>query len=229
MTKLPRSIPFRQIWYVAIAVGVLVALPLAFFAHQAPGTIAIPIGLGVLVLVYSELVGDQSPGDLNKQDDLFRNPSISVPGYFVGLAKFGGHVALTRSVDEPQPDQQTFAFLDLPRRKAAPAVRLIRDPDTGERVFLLDTEKFVAHTMRQYLPQSEKAAEMALLRALHRFGEMESLSPDLEKFLRSKSVIESIRADFRGNASQALGGSSEAACRELIREFRKTKQGQLVS
>jgi hypothetical protein len=51
----------------------------------------------------------------------------------------------------------------------------------------------------------------------------------LDSFLRSKTVLEIIKADFRANAAQTLNNAGESALRDAIKGVRERKTKKSAS
>ena len=207
----------RRIWLAGILIATCVGGPLSLFANKAPWLIFIPMFLGTVIVCYLEIISElKSEGA--------QLPLVKVPRTFLGLHKYKGHVALWSPVEKEAEDQWSFAFLDVPKRRLPKVPRMIIDPETGEQIYLIDTERFVSLLIDHVLPGTEQVSEFALLQALHRYGEMESISGELERFLRSKTVLEVLKSHIRGNMQQTINNSSEAVIREAVRHVKETRQ-----
>lgn len=199
------SLPYRAVWTIALCTGCL-AVPVAIVA---PKFLWVPIILGIIAVVVFEIWECYSRGRSVQLP-------LQMPRNFFGLARYKGHVAISGHLDKESPGQGLFDFILSPTRRTSKAARAIRDPDTGEMIYLVDTDRFVATLLALYLPDLEKVADISLKRALHRYGEMQEMSEHLEQFLRDKTVLEVIQADFRANAAHAINRSSERAVRDLL-------------
>jgi hypothetical protein len=151
-------------------------------------------------------------------------PLMRTPKGFWGLAKYKGHVALWSQVEKEPEDQWTFAFLHVPKKSTSKSARMIRDPETGDLIYLIDTERFVSLLQKDISPSTDTVAEFAWKQALHQFGEMEGMSPELERFLSSKTTLEVLKSNIKGGVTHSINNSSEAALREIIRQFRESKR-----
>ncbi len=216
------TFPLRRIWLVSILVAVVIATPLSFFSRSHPWLIGVPIVIGVSALCIMEIFAETVQQD--PQLPLIKSPA----GYF-GLAKFKGHVAMVTAVEKSAPNQKTFDFLNIQRKKSTKPTRIIRDPETGEEIYLIDTEKFVSMFLTHVLPVTDQITEMSLLHALHRFGEMEGVSSEFEKFLRSKAALEIIKADFRSNTAQTINTAGERVLREAVQGLKDTKGRKIAT
>ena len=98
---------------------------------------------------------------------------------------------------------------------------------TGESIYLIDTERFVALLLKDLAPNADKIAEFAIKQALHRYGEMSGISKELEKFFSSKATLEVMKSDLRSNIAHTINNSSEAAIREAVRPLREGNRVEL--
>ncbi len=115
-------------------------------------------------------------------------------------------------------------YLEL--AKVTKSAEVITD-DAGNKVHVIDSERFVTLLFNRILPSTDQVAELSLLRALRRYERMHTLSPQLEQFLKDKTVLTVIKADFKGNTAQAINRAGEAVIRELVRQASASKQNQL--
>jgi len=212
--------PTKRIWLVAVLVGVILGPPLSFLAPNFPWIIIIPIVLGVGIVCFLEFSGSREKPE--RQIHLLKMPSS-----FFGLARYRGHVALGLPVEDDDPAQGTFDFLKIGRRRPHKGARIIRDPETGEQIYLIDAERFVTKLLNQILHNTDQVTEVSLNHALHRYGEMELHSGELERFLKDKSVLEVVKSDFRGNTAQNVNRSGEAVIRELVSKAKESSQKDL--
>jgi hypothetical protein len=215
------AFPTRRIWLVAILTAVCIGAPISVFVKHSPWLISIPIIFGVVVLMAFQIVHELRSPSFQEL------PLVKSSGDLFGLTKYKGHVALSFPIEKVVNDQETFAFLDIPRKKAPKNARIIRDPDTGEKIYLIDTERFISLLLSRVSDNTDKLTECSILHALQRYGEMHGISSDLEKFLRSKTTLEVIKSDFRGNAAHTINNSSEAAIRDAIKHLTQPKHKEL--
>ncbi len=213
-----QTFPSRQIWLVAVIVAALVGIPLSVFADKTPWLIVIPILIGVTVILAQEIWASLSR---NAQLTL-----VGMPKEYLELARYRGHVALSIPVAEDDTRQEFFEFIKTSRRKVTKSAEVITD-DAGNKVHVIDSERFVTLLFNRILPSTDQVAELSLLRALRRYERMHTLSPQLEQFLKDKTVLTVIKADFKGNTAQAINRAGEAVIRELVRQASASKQNQL--
>jgi hypothetical protein len=213
----------RHVWLVALIAAMVLGVPLSFLASKAPWVVCIPIlaGTGIVLLLEAWRLTTKRR---------IQPALLKMPRDFLGMAGYKGYAVLAVPVEEEEKEsQEIFDFLRVSRRKAPKTARIIKD-ESGREVYLIDCERFVTMLLNRMLPNTDKATEMSLIHALHRYGEMRSTSVELEYFLRDKTVLDVIKSDFRGNTALTINRSGEAVIRELIKEAKaakESKQGQL--
>jgi len=215
--------PSRQIWLVAMLTAIVIGAPLSFFSDQAPWVIAIPILVGTSIIMLAEFAAMGRKG--NQQ-----LPLLKMGKSFWGLAAYRRHVALALPPeDDEPPDQGIFDFVSAKRRNVSKTARLITDAESGDQVYVIDSERFVTLLLNRVLPNTDQVTEVSLLHAIHRYGEMNALSPELERFLTDKTVLEVVKSDFRGNTAQTVNRCGESVVRELVKQAKQMKLKPLTS
>lgn len=211
MTKQAAKFPTQGIWLVAIAVAFATGFPISFFISKAPWLICIPILLGTSIICWFEFSG----WELNRdQPEL---PWLKMPSDFLGLSSYRRHIWFSFQASQPQTDQEIFDFLRASLRKPIKSPRIFKNPETGEDIYVIDSERFVTLLVNKMLPESDKAAEAALRLAWARYSKMKSVSNEFHQFLNDRSVLDVIKSDFRANTIQIVNRSGEAIIRSLIK------------
>jgi hypothetical protein len=209
------AFPNRQLWLIAAILAVALGAPLSIWVDKVPWLIVVPIIFGASLVAFIEIAGLWRPS--REQLELIR-----MPGNFLGLSRYRGHIALVLPTEKEEPGQKTFDFLKAPARQSGKEARIIKD-EFGQEIYAIDSERFVAMLATKLLPNVEKLTEVSLKHVLQRYGEMQHISEELDRFLRDANVLDVIKSDFRGNTSQTLNKSAEAVIRELVKQLKDIK------
>ncbi|MGA2137523.1 MAG: hypothetical protein ABSH14_01550 [Verrucomicrobiia bacterium] len=208
------SAVFRRIWLIAAITATIGAPMVASFRVPAPWLIAVPISIGILVVVFMEFAPDtqdQTP------DSQIHGPVSAIPEGFQGLAAYKGAFALEIKRRKRVPKGQlSFDGLVVevrPTRKAQFAT-----DDTGKEILIVDCDRFVGMLVSRLIEDADKAAEHALAVAWQRFGKAAGEHSDIKIFIEDKTVREAIKSDFRGNILTIIAHSGEKIVKELLKD-----------
>jgi hypothetical protein len=67
-----------------------------------------------------------------------------------------------------------------------------------------------------------QVAEAMIKTALHRYGEMKSLSAELEQFLTEDITLSVLKSGMKANAGHAVQKCAESVIQEFIKKLKKT-------
>lgn len=212
MTTNTAPFPNRQIWLIATIVAFALGVPFSFFSDSAPWLICIPIVVGTMIIGIAELKGVWQATQL---------PLIKMPRHFFGLNRYKGYSVIALPIEKEEPNQKLFDFLST-QRGTTKFPKVIKD-EKGYDFIAVDAEQFIHMVSLKASPNFDKVAEAALIMAVHRYGEMHNISAELEQFIRDKTILETFKADFRGNSNTNLNRSAEAVIRELMKKALESK------
>lgn len=205
----PKASVLSQIRLIAFFVALAMAVPAAAFPKFALLFVAAGVVLGSGIAMYLEFRSEEA----EEREELL----ATLPAEFEGLGCFTDTVFL--ELKQPaQPGQLEMSSIvgmqkERGQRKTATVVRL-----AGKNHFLVDSDRFIALLLDKMTEDADKAAEHALLMGLKRYGSVQMIEKELERFLSDKSVTEVIKSDFRGNMLMVINRSGEKIIRELIKK-----------
>jgi len=203
--RLNRS--FQRLWAIAFTVAAISAVPVVLLKAQVPWLIAVPIVAGVVIGITLE-ARDEFGQEIRDLDE----DVATLSSDFKGLLAYTGHVVLELPKGSHEKDQELFAFLqpDKTTRKRATRVRL----DSGEEIFVISCDRYVDLLVSRLLEESDKIVEHSLGVASKRFG---ALRPEQikDRGFMTKSVLETLKSDFRGNWITVVSRNAERVIREL--------------
>ena len=203
--RLQRS--FRRIWAVAFGVAIASAIPVVLLKHQAPWVVAVPICLGVLLGLFLELRDDFGKEIRDLEDDV-----ATLSSEFKGLLDYTGKMVLEVPSAKQDKGQTLFSFLqpDKTIRRKMSRVRL----DSGEEIFVINCDRYVDLLVSKLLEDSDKVVEHSLTMASKRFGAARPEQLTQKGFL-TKTILETLKADFRGNWITVVSRNAERVIRDL--------------
>lgn len=208
---------FNRMWPIAAVVAAIFAWPVVFLRDQAPWLIHVAIVVGVAMILFLEFKADGETL-LSRLEWFYPGGPVTVipPGY-KGLPFYRRFLALffRRSrVEQIQLDLFGSEFTTAaPRKKLI----LLKD-ERGQQIVLVEGDRFMARVTSTMIDDASKAAEYSILMAWQRFQNMAHNVKDLRTFFADKTVLESIKADFRGNISICIAKSGEEAVKFFLKE-----------
>lgn len=215
--RLRRS--FNRLWSIAFSMAIVFAIPVAMLKNAAPWFIAIPIVLGVALCIALE--GRDEFGDEIRDID---DDVATLSSDFKGLLAYTGKMVLEVPQKNQEGNQELFAFLqpDKTPRKKITRVRL----DTGEEIFVVSCDRYIDLLVSRLLEDSDRVVEHSLIVASRRFG---AVRPEQlrERGFLTKTILETLKADFRGNWITVVSRNAERVLKELQKG--EKSEAQIVS
>jgi hypothetical protein len=211
--RLNRS--FERMWIIAFSVAILFAIPVVLLKNIAPWAIVIPIILGVTIGIALEAQDEFGEDIRNLDEDV-----ATLSPDFKGLLAYTGHVVLEVPAGKQDRGQELFSFLqpDKTSRKKITRVRL----DSGEEILVISCDRYIDLLVSRLLEDSDKVVEHSLNVASKRFG---TVRPEQlrEKGFLTKTILETLKADFRGNWITVVSRNAE----RVLKELQKVEQAQI--
>lgn len=201
----------KRIWTVAVAVGLLSAVPIAIFKDRFPWLIAVPIGLGVLVAIGWELRLDWKWDAARKRGGSIYGVVADIPGNFAGLHRYRRVELQVRDTTENR-QQEMFAFIEVaaePPRKP----RRVKLED-GQEICLVSAQRFIELLVSRLLAESDDVVEKSIAVGARRFGGTGKIAQNL---------LEVMQADFRGNWITVVTRGAEQVLREVEKQLKSTE------
>jgi hypothetical protein len=203
--RLSRS--FNRLWIVSFSVAIIFAIPVVVLKDKAPWIISIPIIVGVFIGIALEARDEFGEEVRNIDDDV-----ETLSSEFKGLLDYTGRIVLEVPATKQDKDQELFSFLqpDKTSRKKITRVRL----DSGEEIFVVSCDRYIDLLVTRLLEESDMIVEHSLIIASKRFG---SARPDQlrQKGFLTKTILETLKSDFRGNWITVVSRNAERVLKEL--------------
>jgi PHD/YefM family antitoxin component YafN of YafNO toxin-antitoxin module len=215
--EVAKIFPVQRIWLTAVLVAAVLGLPVAILVKSYPWVIAVPISLGVVLLLWVEMLNDR------RRDS--REPTLfSIPREFRALSGYRGLVALFLPTDQDDTKQDLFDFIPKSKRRRQHKEPIkITDPVEGE-IYVIDCDRFVTLMVNKTLETADQIVEVSLKRVAERYGKMPSA--DLQRLLQDPGVVEVIKSDYRGNLILAINRHGEQILRDLVKQAKASESKQ---
>lgn len=204
----------KRIWFVALITAVVAAIPVTIFKDHLPWLIGVPICFGTLVALGIEIWEEAKPFVASTLYGRILGPASGLPPDFAGLQNYPHVILQIRDPAEAQ-GQELFSFLESraePTRKPR-KVRLAN----GEEICIVGAERFVELLVDRLLKDSDAVVEHAITMGAIRFGGSGRLS---------KTILDTIQSDFRGNWITVVSRDAELVLRQLEQKL-KTEEFEL--
>lgn len=230
---------YRRLWKVGFAVALVSLIPLVIYKDRYPWIIAVPILCGVALVVLLELrdhfgttpsaiVHDSVPasermpllqqieGISARQEALIQ--ALTQSGFIetretvLGLLGYANGIGLEIVPRSENPDQMEMAFLAGDRTKKRK--ERIETLATGEQMIVVSCDRFVDLLISGLLPDADRIVETAILAASRRYSNI-SNEEALRSGVLTKAIMESLKAEFRGNWITAVSRHGERVIQKL--------------
>ena len=203
---------FARIWIIAAIVATVSTPFVVLWKESLPWLITIPISIGVVIVFASEF---RRQLQMREDSETSLVTISALPPDYKGIGAYEESVALEikplRRGAKGQLDMfEAMNAEDFPQTK----VRVFRNA-LGKEVYVVNCNRFVELMVSKLVDDVDKAAEHALAMAWKRYRQDTKDREELRKFL-DKTVRETIKSDFRGNALIIFSKTGEKVMKELV-------------
>lgn len=216
--SLPKHIgDYRFAWVFSFLLAFVSAPIVVYFRQSAPWLIAVPLGLGALVILSYEWVASQRREEVESQDTL-----VSLPMDFAGLKSYENLLALEIKPRKKEARGQLTLFPGFAETTPANAVRAFYD-EVGKQIDVINCDRYSALLVSYLLDHLDEATEKSLAAGLARFGSLGKERSDIQLFVQDKGIREAIKSDFRGNLVSLVTRGGEKVVRDLVKAIEAKK------
>jgi hypothetical protein len=207
---------YRFAWIFSFLLAIVAAPFIVAFKHTAPWLIAVPLGVGTVVIFLYELRAAFHLGD----SDLLE---IFPPG-FSGLTSYSQMLALEIQPRKKVPKEQLHLFPGFVDTTPANSIRILQD-ESGREIAIVNCDRYSALLVSYLLDNIDKVTDKSLRAGLSRFGKLGKGQSDIQIFVQDKTVREAVKSDFRGNILTLISKGGEKVVKDLL----KTSEARLAS
>lgn len=203
---------FSRIWLIAAIVATIATPFVVLWKDSAPWLISVPISIGVIIVFTLEF---RRQFQTRRIEEPAEKHFSVLPADYRGMGAFEESVVLELKSTKKAAKGQLDMFEEMnPEDFPQTKVRVFKDAK-GREVYAINCSRFVELMVSRLMEDVDKAAEHALAMAWKRYRQGTANREELRRFL-DKTIRETIKSDFRGNALIIFSKTGEKVIKELV-------------